>query len=203
MLEYTNDDFFRLEYQTFLHNLYSISHLLCISSVISCITGSPFLFLFYPLPFQSYRRSHQVWLPSYCHKDQLPIIVCNSSVRDNHSIIQKYKALELKMYWSGAWYSAIVDSDANTLHRRMGWLSQRTGLSVRIPEPCCMIRDYHYFCGKRPPIHLFTCKKRVLIEIWGMLLQRRLSWGRSLNLGTYVSLSFWYILISRRRGGPN
>ena len=116
-VSHTNDDFVSLECQAFLHKLYSISHLLCISSVICCITGSPFLFLFCPLPFQSYRRSHQVWLPSYCHKDQLLILSVYFQCLKDQPLPKKNqiirKALELKMYRSGTWYSPSVDSSAN------------------------------------------------------------------------------------------
>ena len=40
-------------------------------------------------------------------------------------------------------------SPLRTLHSKMGWLSERTGLSLGIPEPCYMNRDYLYFCGQR------------------------------------------------------
>ena len=68
---YSNDDFVSLECQEFLHELYSNNHSLCIPSVICCITGSPFLILLCPLPFQFYKRLYQVRWPSYHHKESI------------------------------------------------------------------------------------------------------------------------------------
>ena len=98
-LEYSNDDFVSLECQAFLHELYSNSHSLCISSVICCITRSPFLIFLCPLPFQkiisglialilSLRIDYLSLLYFRCLKNQ-PL-----SKTQSH---YKRKALELKM----------------------------------------------------------------------------------------------------------
>jgi hypothetical protein len=52
-------------------------------------------------------------------------------------------------------------------------------------EPCYMIRGYHSFFGLRLATLQFICRTGVHTESWGIRLLRRLSLGRSLEVGHF------------------